>query len=95
MLASTLKLRPRYFLMVLAFAGDSTITRLVLPLTTGVSFSWYDVARVLERVVVLLLRVVLVFLAAVLLPAVVPVFLVDALLLLLAPVPVFLVVVAM
>src|SRR5205814_3408913 len=35
MLASTLKLRPRYFLMVLALAGDSTITRLVLPLVTG------------------------------------------------------------
>lgn len=49
----------------------------------------------LERAVVLLLRVVPVFLAAVLLAAVVPVFLVDALLLLLAPVPVFLVVVAM
>src|SRR5262245_10349833 len=32
MLASTLKLRPRYFLIVLAFAGDSTITRLVFPL---------------------------------------------------------------
>jgi hypothetical protein len=35
MLASTAKLRPRYFLIVRAFAGDSTITRLVLPLTTG------------------------------------------------------------
>jgi hypothetical protein len=35
MLASTLKLRPRYFLIVLALAGDSTITRLVLPLATG------------------------------------------------------------
>jgi hypothetical protein len=35
MLASTLKLRPRYFLIVLALAGDSTITRLVLPRVTG------------------------------------------------------------
>jgi len=32
MLASTLKLRPRYFLIVLALAGDSTITRFVFPL---------------------------------------------------------------
>ena len=39
MLASTLKLRPRYFLMVLALAGDSTITRLVFPLATGALFS--------------------------------------------------------
>jgi len=37
MLASTAKLRPRYFLIVLALAGDSTITRLVVPLATGVS----------------------------------------------------------
>ena len=34
MLASTLKLRPRYFFIVLAFAGDSTITRFMLPLVT-------------------------------------------------------------
>jgi hypothetical protein len=36
MLASTVKLRPRYFLIVLALAGDSTITRLVVPRATGV-----------------------------------------------------------
>jgi hypothetical protein len=35
MLASTVKLRPRYFLIVLALAGDSTITRLVVPRATG------------------------------------------------------------
>src|SRR5437763_5809188 len=54
MLASTLKLRPRYFFIVLALAGDSTITRLVLPLTTGVSFSRAEDAEraEVERLVV-------------------------------------------
>src|SRR5207302_9312152 len=47
MLASTLKLRPRYFLMVLALAGDSTITRLALPLVTGPSLPAAD--EVFER----------------------------------------------
>jgi hypothetical protein len=36
MLASTAKLWPRNFLIVLALAGDSTITRLVVPLVAVV-----------------------------------------------------------
>jgi hypothetical protein len=48
MLASTLKLRPRYFLMVLALAGDSTMTRLVLPLVTG-PFLLAAAAELFER----------------------------------------------
>jgi hypothetical protein len=66
MLASTLKLRPRYFFIVLALAGDSTITRLVLPLATAplpVLALAAEEARVLFLAgVVLLLVVPVVFL---------------------------------
>jgi hypothetical protein len=75
MLASTVKLRPRYFLIVLALAGDSTITRLVLPLTMGPSLLpalLLLALEVLERLLVAAL-VVLVDLRG---EAVVPLFLV-------------------
>jgi len=80
MLASTAKLRPRYFLIVRAFAGDSTMTRLVLPLTTGPSLPVPELLLLLEdeeaREVVERLEAGLVALVDLREEAVVPLFLV-------------------
>jgi len=87
MLASTAKLRPRYFLIVLALAGDSTITRFVLPLATGpfppvvlVEEEARDLAVVVVREVVVFLVVVLLRVVP-LVPVVPPVFLVVGIIL--------------
>ena len=86
MLASTLKLRPRYFLIVLALAGDSTITRLVLPLTTGPPPSLLRL-EVDDDERVVLLALVLAFVALFRVAPVEPVvFLVVAIILLLYPI---------
>ena len=76
MLASTLKLRPRNFLIVLALAGDSTITRLVVPLVTGPFLALAEEARVDEvrEVVDLVALVDLAVVLAAALRVVLPVF---------------------
>lgn len=55
MLASTVKSRPRYFFIVFALAGDSTITRLVEPLAIGASLLEERVEAAREVVARLLL----------------------------------------